>query len=384
MDSFLLYLGIATLLFWVAIGIELGLGNRSIRFLRDLPLPAEPPSRRVSIIIPARNEERNIEEALQSVLRLEYGNREIIVVNDRSTDRTGAILGRIARAYPALRVVHLTELPPGWLGKNHALHCGAQQASGDLLLFTDADVVMQPSGVSRAVGYMVEHRLDHLAIAPDVRMPGVLLELFVGAFGIFFSLYARPWRAKDPKSKRYIGIGAFNLVRRDVYQAVGGHQAIAMRPDDDIKLGKLIKKHAYRQEFLFGTQMMHVEWYASLGELIDGLMKNAFAGVEYNVSAIIGVSLAQFLLNVWPVFGILFTHGATRVINVFVVLVIIAVCADTAKFHDVIRWFGIGFPIATLLFIYIMWRAMLTAIFNQSVHWRGTRYSLTEMKANKV
>jgi hypothetical protein len=165
---------------------------------------------------------------------------------------------------------------------------------------------------------------------------------------------------------------------------VGGHQAIAMRPDDDIKLGKLIKKHAYRQEFLFGTQMMHVEWYASLGELIDGLMKNAFAGVEYNVSAIIGVSLAQFLLNVWPVFGILFTHGATRVINVFVVLVIIAVCADTAKFHDVIRWFGIGFPIATLLFIYIMWRAMLTAIFNQSVHWRGTRYSLTEMKANKV
>ena len=384
MDSFLLYLAMASLLFWVAFGIDLFFGNRSITFLKDLPLPEKSPSLRVSIIIPARNEERNVEEALKSVLEQEYGDLEIIVVNDRSTDRTGAILDEMARAYPTFRIVHLKELPRGWLGKNYALYRGAQEASGDLLLFTDADVVMHPSTVSKAVGYMCAHQLDHLAIAPDVRMPGVLLQLFVGAFGIFFSLYARPWKAKDPKSKWCIGIGAFNLVRRDVYGAVGTHQRIAMRPDDDIKLGKLIKKHGYRQEFLFDTHMMHVEWYASVRELVDGLTKNAFAGVDYRVSAIVGASIAQFLTNVWPFLGIFLTHGSTRVMNAVVVLAILALCRDTARFLTVVPWHGVAFPVATLLFIYIMWRSMLTALFHGGINWRSTHYPLAELKANKV
>lgn len=384
MGSFSLYLAMATLLIWVAIAVELTFGNRSIKFLRDLPPPVTPPSHRVTVIIPARNEARNVEEALKSVLGQDYGDLEVIVVNDRSTDQTGAILDRMASASPKFRVVHVKELPPGWLGKTYALNRGAQEASGDLLLFTDADVVMRPSAVSKAVCYMLEHQIDHLAIAPDVRMPGVLLQVFVGAFGILFSLYARPWKAKDPKSKWCIGIGAFNLVRTDVYRAVGTHQRIAMRPDDDIKLGKLIKKHGHRQEFLFGTQMMHVEWYASVRELVDGLTKNAFAGVNYRVSAIVGASIAQLLLNVWPFLGVFLTHGAAWVINVVVVLVILALCRDTARFLTVVPWHGIGFPIATLLFIYIMWRSMLTAILHGGIDWRGTRYPLADLKANKV
>ena len=262
MDAFLFYVAIATLAVWIAVGIELVVGNRSIRFLKDVlgePHPAPP---RVSIIVPARNEERNLQEALTSILQQDYADFEVIVVDDRSTDRTGAILDGMAGDNPRLRVVHLTELPPGWLGKNFALYCGAQRASSDLLLFTDADVIMHPSTLRQAVGYMEDHKVDHLAVAPDVRMPGMLLKMFVVAFCIFFSLYARPWKAKDAKSRRFVGIGAFNLVRKDVYRAVGAHEAIAMRPDDDMKLGKLIKRGGYRQEFLFGTGMMHVEWYA--------------------------------------------------------------------------------------------------------------------------
>lgn len=384
MGPFLFWLAIATLLIWIALCIELTLGNRSIRFLRDLPPPAEPPSQRVSIIIAARNEARNVEEALRSILRQDYANLEVIAVDDRSTDRTGAILDRVAGTDPRLRIVHLKELPPGWLGKNYALAHGAEQASGDLLLFTDADVVMQPSTVSRAVGYLLEHRIDHLAIAPDVRMPGALLKLFAGAFAIFFSLYARPWKAKDPRSKRYVGIGAFNLVRRDVYRSVGGHRAIAMRPDDDLKLGKLVKRNGYRQEFLFGTQMMQVEWYASVGDLIDGMMKNAFAGVDYRVSAIVAASMGQLLLNVWPVLGLFLTHGPTRALNAVVVLLILMQCRYSARFLTVPPWHGVGFPLATLLFIYIMWRSMLIAIVSGRVTWRGTHYSLAELKANKV
>lgn len=384
MEAFLFYLAIATLVFWVAFGIELMVGNRSIRFLKDVPSSKRLPVPRVSIIIPARNEEKNIQEALESVLDQDYENLEIAVIDDRSTDQTAAILDRMAQADPRLHLVHVTDLPRGWLGKNHALYLGAQQATGDLLLFTDADVVMQPSTVSRAVGYMVEHQLDHVTLASEVRMPGTLLGMFTGAFVIFFSVYARPWKAKDPKSSRYIGIGGFNLVRADVYREVGTHQAIAMRPDDDMKLGKLIKGHGYRQEMVFGKEQTHVEWYSSLRELINGLMKNAFAGLDYNVAAVVAASTAQFLLYGWPFLGLLLTHGATRILNGSSVLVMLLLSWDNAEFHNLRRWYGIGFPVATVLLIYIIWRAMLTTVFNKGINWRGTHYSLAELRANRV
>jgi glycosyltransferase involved in cell wall biosynthesis len=384
MEHLLSYLAIATLVFFVGFGIDLVVGNRSIRFLKDVPSTGNGPGPKVSIIIPARNEERNIREALRSVLSQDYENTEIIVIDDRSTDRTAAILDRMAQEHPRLRVVNVRELPLGWLGKNHALYVGAHQATGDVLLFTDADIVMQPSSVRKAVGYMVTNRLDHLTITPEVRMPGILLDVFVGAFTVFFSLYARPWKARDPKSKRFIGIGGFNLVRAPVYRAVGTHRAIAMRPDDDIKLGKLIKWGGYRQELLFGRDMLRVEWYASLRELIDGLMKNAFAGVNYSILAVVSFSIAQFLLNVWPFLGLFLTHGITRTLNAVILLLIILICWDNARFHNARRWYGIGFPISTLLFIYIIWRSMLMRLANNGIRWRGTHYPLAELRANKV
>lgn len=384
MEHLLFYLAIATLVFFVAFGFDLVVGNRSIRFLRDVPSTGKAPGPKVSIIIPARNEERNIQEALRSVLNQDYENAEVIVIDDRSTDGTGAILDRMAQADPRLRVVHVRELPPGWLGKNHGLYVGAHQATGDVFLFTDADIVMHPSTVRKAVGYMVANQLDHLTLTPEVRMPGILLDVFVGAFTIFFSLYARPWKAKDPKSKRFIGIGGFNLVRAPVYRAVGMHQAIAMRPDDDLKLGKLIKHGGYRQEVLFGRDMLQVEWYPSLREMIDGLMKNAFAGVNYSILAIVSSSIVQFLLNVWPFFGLFLTHGITRTLNAVVVLLIMFICWDNARFHNSRRWYGIGFPISTLLFVYIMWRSMLLTLMNNGIRWRGTHYPLAELRANKV
>lgn len=384
MDPLWFYLAVVILACWLAIGVELALGNRSIRFLQDVSELPRCPQPRVSVIIPARNEERNLREALASILRQDYGEFEVIAVNDRSTDRTGAILDGMAREERRLRVVHITELPSGWLGKNYALDCGARQADGDLLLFTDADVVMHPSTLRRAVGYMAAHGIDHLAVAPDVRMPGMLLRAFVVAFCIFFSLYARPWKARDPKSRRFVGIGAFNLVRAHVYRAVGTHEAIAMRPDDDIKLGKLIKKGGYRQEFLFGTGMIQVEWYASVGELIEGLTKNTFAGVEYSLLAIVGASAAQLTLNVWPFLALLLTRGETRALYAAAVLVMLVLCGDAARFLGVRRGYALGFPLATLLFVYIMWRSMLIALLTGGITWRGTRYSLAALKANKV
>ena len=378
------FLAVAALVFFSLFGIDLFLGNRSTAFLRDVSLGGKAPLPRVSVIIPARNEQRRIREALQSVLHQDYPNAECIVINDRSTDQTAAILAEMARQDARLHVITISELPPGWLGKNYALYRGAEVATGELILFADADVVMDRTALARAVTYLTKRQLQHLAALPEIRMPGVLLGMFTSAFGIFFSLYARPWKAKDPKSKRFVGIGAFNLVSAQAYRAAGTHKAIAMRPDDDVKLGKLLKKHGYRQELMFGGGMMHVEWYSSVGELVDGLMKNSFSGVEYSVAAAVAAGIALLWGTVWPVLGILFTRGNTQLLNLGIVLLLLLITADTNHFHSLPRWYALGLPLGGILFTYILWKATLKTIWEGGIRWRGTYYPLALLKANKV
>jgi len=384
MAFFLLGLAVLTLLFYLVIGSEIVLGSRSIPFLKDLPPLSARPLPTVSILIPARNEERNIEEALGSVLHLDYEDLEIVAVDDRSTDGTGAILDRMAATDPRVRVVHVTELPPGWLGKNHALHLGSESARGELLLFTDADIVMEPSTLRRAVGRMAAEGLDHLTASPQVNSPSLIFEMFMGTFAFFFALFTRPWKVKDPKSPRHIGIGAFNLVRASAYHAAGGHRAIAMRPDDDLKLGKLLKKNGFRQEFVFGQGAIRVEWYTSVRELVQGMMKNAFPGIDYSIPAVLGATLAMLFLNLWPFVAVFATGGATRLLNLATVLLILSLCWINAPLGGVRRWYGITFPFGVLLFLYILWRSTVVTLWNDGIDWRGTHYPLAELKANKV
>jgi cellulose synthase/poly-beta-1,6-N-acetylglucosamine synthase-like glycosyltransferase len=386
MATFLLVLAAVTLLIHLATAVTVWRGARAIRFLAARP-PRPGPLPRVSIIIPARNEERNVEEALQSVLALDYDNLEIDVVDDRSTDSTGAILDRMAAANPRVRVVHILELPPGWLGKNHALELGGRKATGDYLLFTDADIVMEPSALRRAVGAMEADglgRLDHLAVAPEIERRSLLFEMFIGVFSLFFSLYIKPWKVRDPKTPNHVGIGAFNLVRASAWRAVGGHQRIAMRPDDDLKLGKLLKTSGFRQEMMFGLGMLRVEWYRTVRELIQGLMKNAFPGVDYRISVVLSSTLGQLTVLVWPFLALFLTSGPTRWLNLASLAVLFSLCWLNAPLAGVRRWHGVGFPVATLLFLYILWRSTLTILWNGGIDWRGTHYPLADLKANKV
>jgi hypothetical protein len=339
---------------------------------------------RVSIVVAARNEERDMAEALTSLLAQDYPDYEVNLVDDRSTDATGEIADRIASGDSRLRVVHVKELPPGWLGKNHALQRGADAASGELILFTDADVIMHSTMLRRSVAYMVEHGIDHLAIAPRVVMPNLLLESFVITFTFVFLAYFRPWKASDPKSRSFIGIGAFNMVRAEVYRAVGGHEPLALRPDDDVKFGKLVKKSGYRQQFANAPELMSVRWYASLRELIGGLMKNAFSGVEYNVLLTVCSTIVALAMNVWPYAAVFVTSGVTRWLNVTTVLALSVAYLAVARNCRLRPWGVALFPVSMLLFIYIQWRAMLLTYVQGGVRWRGTLYPLAELKANKL
>ena len=357
--------------------------RRLFRQASELPEGVEEwPS--VTIVIPARNEERNIREALGSVLQLDYPRLEVVAVDDRSTDRTGEILDEFAAEHARLRVLHVRELPAGWLGKNHALHFAASQSDADLVLFTDADVVMAGDVLRRAVAYMIREELDHLAVAPRVVMPGLMLKAFAIVFTVFFSAYFRPWKARDPRSSAYVGIGAFNLVRTRAYRELGGHERIAMRPDDDLMLGRIIKRNGYRQDFADGTDEMSVPWYGSVREMTVGLEKNLFSAADYRVWIIVISSLITLMFNVAPFLMVFVAPGISRLLFGGSVAILLLASLGAAHRLQLPRRSAFLFPFAVLLLLFVQWRATWLTLRQQGIRWRDTFYPLAELKANRV
>lgn len=339
---------------------------------------------RVSIVVPARNEARHVEAAARTLLALDYPDLEVVMVNDRSTDDSGRILDSLAQRDARLTVVHLSELPAGWLGKNYALAMGAARATGDFLLFADADVSMSPQSLRLAVGYLLDHRLDHLALTPGLVMPGWWLKAFVTTFVTMFSVYFQPWKASDPRSPRYVGIGAFNLIRRNVYEQIGTHHVIRMRPDDDMMLGKLIKRRGYRQAVAQGAGLISVPWYESMGDVFVGLEKNAFAGVDYHIGTVIVGGMAALLLNVWPFLALFVTSGVSWWLHLGASLALWALATRVAIWSGLPWHTALSYPACVVLFLVIQWRATILALWNYGIRWRDTYYPLEELKANRV
>jgi hypothetical protein len=383
MQTLVLWHAAAAALLAAGVFVELARSARAMRRLTEIPpldAAALPPT---SVVIAARNEARGIEPALRSVLALR-GATEVVVVDDRSDDGTGEILDRMAEEAPRLRVLHVRDLPAGWLGKTHALQVGADAARGELLLFTDADVMMAPDTLLRAGGRLVREGLDHVTVAPRVPMPGVLLQAFGIVFGVFFLLWVRPWRIRDPRSANHVGVGAFNLVRADAYRRAGAHHVIAMRPDDDVKLGKVIKKHGGAQELVDGGGLVTVEWYATLGEAVRGLRKNGFAAVDYRVPVVLLATVVHLAFFVAPFAAVLATGGAARLLYLAAAIMLVAVTAGAALRQGSSPLYGLLFPVCTLLFLLVLWNATLYALVNRGIEWRGTHYPLDELKANRV
>ena len=210
---------------------------------------------RVSIVVPARNEAEHIEAALLSLLQLDYPDYEVIAVDDRSDDATGVIMDRLftrwrdrgEASHHRLTVLHVGELPQGWLGKVHAMWKAAQQATGEWLLFTDADVVFRADALNRSMAYATRERADHVVLFPTMVMQSMGERMMMAFFQSQFVFAHRPWKVADPKSRDSIGVGAFNLVRRSFYEKVGTYAALRMAVLDDMLLGDLMKQDGFRQ-----------------------------------------------------------------------------------------------------------------------------------------
>jgi len=383
-NTFFFSLALVTLASWVIGGFQVAIGSRKIPYLKDVE-PAMPGGEdRVSIVVAARNEAVTIEAAARSLLLQRGIDHEVVFVNDRSEDGTGSLLDGLASGDGRVRVHHVRELPSGWLGKNHALHEGSALAGGDWLLFTDADIVLGPDAVRRAVSYAEEKGLDHVAVMPELRMPGALSDVFAGTFAFLFARFATPWRVPDPADRSHIGIGAFNLVRSDAYRSVGGHQRIALRPDDDMMLGKILKQGGFHQEGMYGRGEVQVEWYGSIGEAIRGLEKNAFAGLGYSVAVVISACTALLVTGVWPYAALFLTSGAVLAMNAATVGVMTFLYVASTRASGSSPWYAPALPLGIMFFCYAVVRSATLALVRGEIRWRGTAYSLDELRRNRV
>ena len=221
-------------------------------------MPDPPVRPKVTVVVPARDEAEKVGEALRSLARLDYPALEVIAVNDRSRDETAAILDRIAAEEPRVRALHIAELPEGWLGKCHAMQAGANRAEGELLLFTDGDVVFAPETLRHAVRFLVGRRLDHLALMPGLVSGGYWEDAAKSYFAMLFLVGVKAWAAGSASKNIYVGIGACNLVRRAAYEGIGGHEALRLEVADDLMLGKRIKQAGYRQEALIASDHLRL------------------------------------------------------------------------------------------------------------------------------
>lgn len=381
---------------WLLMLVELIRGHRAIWHASafdpaDLPAPAP----RIAVVVAARDEAEHVEAAMRSLLALDYpsggasadGGLTVIAVDDRSGDATGAILDRLAAADARLRAVHVTELPPGWLGKNHALELGARAAiagGADWVLFTDADCSFAPDLLRRAVGQAERRGIDHLAIGPAIVGGDALLGMMLAPFALTFSFAVRPWHAADPARSEHVGIGAFNLLRARAFAAVGGMAPIRMRPDDDVKLGKLVKQAGLHQAFAAGDGLLTVPWYASAGGMIRGLEKNAFAFLDYSLARAVGAVGSMLVQHVLPWLLLPFVSGLAFALVLPVVLLSAALAATTAHELRLPAWYGLAYPLGALLLAIAVANSAWRVSRDGGVRWRGTLYPLAELKANRV
>ena len=327
----------------------------------------------LSVIIPACNEEESIEQAVIQLISQDYPQLEVIVVNDRSTDNTGALLKNLKVQYPQLNVITICDLPPNWVGKNHAIYQGAKEARGKWLLFTDADVMFSPESLKKTVGYALEHTLDHLTIAPDLYYGGVFYRAFIAYLS--YGITATAMFTKK------VGIGAFNLVKKSVYQEIGGYEAIAMKVTDDMSLGALVVNKGYKQGFgLSGKGFITVKWYENLFSLLKGIEKNQFGYFNYNVIATLGVCLYILLASVYPFAGLFFGPMWARALCVIAVLSLFAVYNYLAKHANISSSYVLFHPILALLYVGSILNSMVKTLSRGGVEWRGILYPIKVLK----
>jgi glycosyltransferase involved in cell wall biosynthesis len=339
----------------------------------------------ITVIVPARNEGPNVRACLESLLAQDYEQLRIIAVDDRSDDDTGAIMDSLACS--RLEVLHIAELPAQWLGKPHAMALAADHAiahhSPDFLLFTDADVMFRRDAIRRALANAVATGADHFVVGPTTIIRRWDEAALLSFFQILGMWAARPWKVSDPKALRdAIGIGAFNLVRTSAYLRVGGFEALRMEVVEDLGLARRVKLAGLAQRFVFGRGLVSVHWASGVNGIVNVMTKNIFSIFRFRIGFLLFGCAWLTLFCVMPfiaVWSAPFTLPAACVIIAMFVLYFIV-----SRHSGLSGWNALFAPFAASLFIYTLLRSMTTTLVQGGVIWRGTFYSLAELREHST
>jgi hypothetical protein len=367
-------LGSVGLLYWVASAVGAELAARRVPVLGALS-PREPGRwPKLSIIIPACNEASTLEPALRSKLAEGYPDVELVLVNDRSTDGTGAIVDRMAAEDARVTPLHIRALPDGWLGKLNAMNEGVKRAGGEWLLFSDADIHYTPGVLRRAIAYCEEQGLDHLAVFPEIWRTRLDLDIFTACFSRIVFLVGRVWSVADPKSKAFAGVGAFNLVRRSALERTRGFEWLKLEAGDDMALGQMLKQSGARNAIVNGRGQVGLYFYQTLGEAIRSAEKGA-AFMRFSVALSVAFGVVMLGLELSAFLALL--PGAPLGVRA---MGLIGVAAALFAQLRINRFMGhpvvpaLLVPLGSIAMALTMARAGIVGALRGGVKWRGTLY----------
>lgn len=336
---------------------------------------------RVTVVSPACNEEASIEASVRSWLAQDDVALRIIAVNDRSTDRTGALLDELADENDQLDVVHVDTLPEGWLGKVHALHRGTARAQGDWLLFADADVRLAPGTLSRAVAFAERRGIDLLTAMPEIASADFWSDVAWGFVGAGVGP-ARMWRTRDPLSRHAFGVGAFILIRRRAFEQTPGFSWLKLEVADDQGLAMLLKHHGQRCDIVNGRGLVRLTWYASLRDMVVKSQKNWFAiAARFSLSRSALVATFCVISALSPLAMLLPGIGAP-LLAVPIAGQIAFVGASAVQ----ARWSGrpvapsLLAPVGMLLVAFMVLRAGIIGARVGGITWRGVLYRSEDLR----
>lgn len=353
---------------------------RTSRHVRSLPTESDSEHPLVSVICPARDEADELESAMRSRLADPSTDMEFILVDDRSTDTTGTIMDRLAQEDPRVRVLHLTDLPDGWLGKVHAQHKAMELAEGEWILFSDADVHLKPGLVSSAMAWARDQDADHVALIPRITEGPLLMRMCLAMMMIVLVAATKLWKANDDEADRAMGVGAFNLVKRSSLEKAGGMAPLRMEIADDVGLGTIIRESGGRSRLGVANDRLSVVWYRSTRDFLQGMEKGAAkargrTGLLFRSLMILVVTLILLIpFGMLPLWSLL--PKTVCILALIGCLIAIATGIISAlRFSLPWIWTSI-LPISLLLTLFVGQRSFWLAIVRGDVRWRGDTHTL--------
>ncbi len=338
--------GITTFYWWVHLLATAGRAlKRRWLLTPDTYPPAGEGAPTVSVLIPARNEAAAIGDCLRCALGQDHPLHEILVLNDDSTDGTGDIIEEVAAEHTIVKQLHGEPLPEGWMGKSHALHQAAARATGDWLLFIDADVKLSPQALRQALGMATEDGCDMLSWFAQFDLKSFWERSMMPFIADFIVLFSPLDKVNDPSSDHCIANGQFILIRRDVYEKIGGHAAIRASVIDDVSLARAVKFGGWRYRMAFALGLMKTRMYSSLGQIWNGFAKNFYAATKHNpnlglaaIAYLLLTAIAPALLLPWAV-----ANMASGTVEAFEVLAL-ATAVGMVAYRTLTHRIDPGFP----------------------------------------